>query len=52
MTILPGVKIGDNCTIGGGAVVSRDIPHNSVAVGNPARVIKTVTPPEGWKASF
>lgn len=40
--ILPGVTIGDNCTIGAGSVVTRDIPANSVAAGNPARVIKTL----------
>ncbi|MBQ7714353.1 MAG: acyltransferase [Clostridia bacterium] len=40
--ILPGVTIGNNCVIGAGAVVSRDIPDNSVAVGVPARVIKTI----------
>ena len=39
--LLPGVKIGSNVIIGAGAVVSRDIPDNSVAVGVPARVIKT-----------
>lgn len=39
--ILPGVKIGNNVIIGAGAVVSKDIPDNSVAVGVPARVIKT-----------
>ena len=37
--ILPGVSIGDYVIIGAGAVVSRSIPGNSVAVGNPARVI-------------
>ena len=40
VTILAGVTIGDNVTIGAGSVVSRDIPSNSVAVGNPCRVIK------------
>lgn len=40
--INPGVTIGDNCVIGSGAVVTRDIPPNSLAVGNPARVIKTI----------
>lgn len=39
--ILPGVNIGNNVIIGAGAVVSRDIPDNSVAVGVPAKVIKT-----------
>ena len=40
--ILPGVTIGDNCVIGAAAVVSKDIPDNSVAVGVPARVIRTI----------
>lgn len=40
VTILPGVTIGDNVVIGAGSVVSRDIPSDSVAVGNPARVVK------------
>lgn len=40
--IMPGVTIGKNCIIGAGAVVTRDIPDNSVAVGVPARVIETV----------
>ena len=40
--VLPGVTIGNNVLIGVGSVVSRDIPDNSVAVGNPARVIKTL----------
>ncbi len=39
--ILPGVNIGNHCVIGAGAVVTHDIPDNSVAVGVPARVIKT-----------
>ncbi len=40
--IMPGVNIGNNCIIGCGAVVTKNIPDNSVAVGVPARVIKTV----------
>ena len=40
VTILAGVTIGDNVTIGAGSVVTRDIPSNSIAVGNPCRVIK------------
>lgn len=40
--ILPGVRIGNNCVIGASAVVTKDIPDNSVAVGIPARVIRTI----------
>lgn len=39
-----GVRIGENSVVGAGAVVTRDIPANSIAVGNPARVIKTINP--------
>ena len=39
--ILPGVAIGDDCVIGAGSVVTRDIPPGSIAVGSPARVVKT-----------
>lgn len=38
---MPGVKVGNNVIIGAGAIVTKDIPDNSVAVGVPARVIKT-----------
>ena len=40
--VLPNVSIGDNSVIGAGSVVTRDIPSGVVAVGNPARVIKTI----------
>ena len=40
VTILPGVTIGDNVTIGAGSVVVRDIPSNCVAVGNPCKVVR------------
>lgn len=39
--VLPGVKIGNNCIIAAGAVVSKDIPSNSVVGGVPAKVIKS-----------
>lgn len=42
VTILPGVTIGNNVVIGAGAVVTKDIPSDCVAAGNPARVIKNV----------
>jgi acetyltransferase-like isoleucine patch superfamily enzyme len=41
-TILPGIRIGKNSLIGAGAVVTKDVPENSVVAGNPARVIKMV----------
>lgn len=41
-TLLPGVKIGRNALIGAGSVVTKDIPQNAVAVGNPAKVIKRI----------
>lgn len=40
--ILPGVTIGDNVTIGAGSIVNKSIPANSIAVGNPCKVIKTI----------
>ncbi len=41
-TVLPGVTIGDNAVIGAGSVVTRDIPENMIAVGSPAKVIKSI----------
>lgn len=38
--VLPGVTIGDNCVIGAGSVVNRDIPAGTLAAGNPCRVIR------------
>ena len=40
VVVLPGVTIGDNVVIGAGSIVTKDIPSNSVAVGNPCKVIK------------
>jgi UDP-2-acetamido-3-amino-2,3-dideoxy-glucuronate N-acetyltransferase len=42
-TILPGITVGRNAMIGAGAVVTHDVPDNSIMVGNPARIIKTVS---------
>lgn len=39
--ILPGITIGDQCIIGAGSVVTKDIPSNSIAAGNPAKVIRS-----------
>lgn len=43
VVILPGVTIGDNAVIGAGSVVTKDIPANVVAAGNPCRVIREIT---------
>ena len=40
--VLPGVSIGENSVIGAGSVVTRDIPANVVAVGNPCRIIREI----------
>ena len=49
--VMPGVTIGNNVVIGGGSVVVKDIPSNSVAVGNPCKVIHQITD-EDKKTSF
>ena len=43
VVVCPGVTVGDNCVIGAGSVVTRDIPPNSFAAGNPCRVIRDIT---------
>ena len=40
--VMPGVSIGDNSVIGAGSIVTRDIPANVVAVGNPCRVLRPI----------
>ena len=37
---MPGVKIGSHVVVGAGAIVTRDVPSNSIVVGNPAKKIK------------
>ena len=47
--ICPGVTIGDGCVIGAGSVVTRDIPANSLAAGNPCRVIREISDKDSLK---
>ena len=49
VTVCPGVTIGDNCVIGAGSVVTRDIPPNSLAVGVPCRVIRELSEKDSLK---
>ena len=49
VTICPGVTIGDGCVIGAGSVVTRDIPANSLAAGNPCRVIREISDKDSLK---
>ncbi len=46
--VMPGVTIGDNCIIGAGSLVATDIPPRSIAVGNPARVIRRNIMTSAW----
>ena len=39
--IMPGVTIGDEVIVGGGSVVTKDVPSNCIVAGNPARIIRT-----------
>ncbi|MCH5271047.1 MAG: sugar O-acetyltransferase [Lachnospiraceae bacterium] len=43
VVILPGVTIGDNAVIGAGSVVTKDIPENMLAAGNPCKIIREIT---------
>lgn len=40
---MPGVTVGDNTIIGTGSIVTKDIPSNVIAVGNPCKVIREIT---------
>ena len=46
--VLPGITIGQGCTIGAGSVVTKDVPPYKVVAGNPARIIKDA--PRGTRA--
>ena len=49
VVITGGVTIGEGCVIGAGSVVTRDIPPNSLATGNPCRVIRKITEEDSIK---
>jgi maltose O-acetyltransferase len=42
VSILPGIKIGDNSVVGAGSVVTKNVPPNVIIAGNPAKIIKTI----------
>jgi acetyltransferase-like isoleucine patch superfamily enzyme len=50
--ILDGVHIGQNAIVGAGSVVSRDVPADSMVLGNPARVVKTRKPAAGQASAM
>ena len=54
VTIVGGVKIGDGSIIGAGSVVTKDIPANVIAFGNPARVIREITDEDSkyWESEY
>ena len=39
--VMPGVRVGDHCIVGSGAVVTKDVPSGSIVAGNPARIIRS-----------
>ena len=47
VTILANVTVGENAIVGAGSVVTKDVPANSIVVGNPARVLRYITEPMG-----
>lgn len=49
VTVIGGVTIGNGCVIGAGSVVTKDIPDNYLAVGNPCKPIKEITEKDSWK---
>ena len=49
VVVCPGVTVGDNCVIGAGSVITRDIPDNSFAAGVPCRVIRPITEQDSMK---
>jgi acetyltransferase-like isoleucine patch superfamily enzyme len=50
-TILANVTVGENAIVGAGSVVTKDVPANVIVAGNPARVLRTLTPAEKTKGA-
>jgi acetyltransferase-like isoleucine patch superfamily enzyme len=48
-TILPGVTVGDHAVIAAGSIVTKDVPTRTLVAGAPARPIRTLEIPEGWR---
>jgi acetyltransferase-like isoleucine patch superfamily enzyme len=48
-TILPGVTVGDHAVIAAGSIVTEDVPARTLVAGTPARPIRTLNIPEGWR---
>ena len=46
--IMPGIEVGDHSVVAAGAIVTRDVPANSIVAGNPARVIRTGIGTTNW----
>ena len=50
VTVLPGITVGKNCVVGAGTLVTRDVPDNSLVLGSPGRVVRTlVDNEEAWE---
>lgn len=41
-TILPGITLGENCLVGAGSVVTKDVPQNAIVAGNPAKILRYI----------
>lgn len=52
VVILPGVSIGDNSVIGAGSVVTKDVPANVIAVGNPCKVLREIKDQDAERQNF
>lgn len=52
VTILPGVTIGKNSVIGAGSIVTKDIPENVIAVGNPCKILREITKEDKLSSSL